>query len=133
MEREHRVPLPAAAVKLLTSLPRFDSNPPVFPAARGGQLSDMTLSATMKRMHEAEVEAERKEWLDSRNGRAAVPHGLRSTFRDWAAETWQDHALAEIALAHSVGSDVERAYRRSDMVERRRAMMAKWAKFLWAA
>ncbi|MTD99924.1 DUF4102 domain-containing protein [Paracoccus sp. YIM 132242] len=132
MEREHRVPLPAAAVKLLEALPRFEGNPLVFPAARGGQLSDMTLSATMKRMHEAEVEAERKGWLDSRNGRPAVPHGLRSTFRDWAAETGQPRDMAEIALAHNTGSDVERAYRRSDMVERRRAMMAEWAKFLGA-
>ncbi|WP_420343511.1 tyrosine-type recombinase/integrase [Paenirhodobacter sp.] len=130
MDREHRVPLTPAAVALLKALPRLQDNPLVFPAARGGQLSDMTLSATMKRMHESEVEAGRKGWLDSRNGRPAVPHGLRSTFRDWAAETGQARDMAEIALAHRVGSDVERAYRRSDMVERRRAMMADWAKFL---
>lgn len=130
MDREHRVPLPPVAVALLKALPRLQDNPLVFPAARGGQLSDMTLSATMKRMHESEVEAGRKGWLDSRNGRPAVPHGLRSTFRDWAAETGQARDMAEIALAHRVGSDVERAYRRSDMVERRRAMMADWAKFL---
>lgn len=130
MDREHRVPLTPAAVALLKALPRFEGNSLVFPAARGGQLSDMTLSATMKRMHESEVEAGRKGWLDSRNGRPAVPHGLRSTFRDWAAETGQARDMAEIALAHRVGSDVERAYRRSDMVERRRAMMAEWAQFL---
>jgi len=130
MDREHRVPLPPVAVALLKALPRFQDNPLVFPAARGGQLSDMTLSATMKRMHESEVEADRKGWLDPRNGRPAVPHGLRSTFRDWAAETGQARDMAELALAHRVGSDVERAYRRSDMVERRRAMMAAWAQFL---
>lgn len=127
MTREHRVPLSPQAVALLKALPRFAGNALVFPAVRGGQLSDMTLSATMKRMHEAEG-----RWLDPRNGRPAVPHGLRSTFRDWAAETGQARDMAEIALAHRVGSDVERAYRRSDMVERRRAMMAEWAKFLGA-
>lgn len=127
---EHRIPLPSAAVTLLKALPRMADNPLVFPAVRGGQLSDMTLSATMKRLHEAEVAKGRKGWLDARNGRPAVPHGLRSTFRDWAAETGVPRDMAEIALAHSVGSEVERAYRRSDMVERRRDMMAAWAQFL---
>jgi integrase len=60
-----------------------------------------------------------------------VPHGLRSTFRDWATErTDYERDLAETALAHNVGSAVERAYRRSDMIEKRRAMMAAWARFL---
>lgn len=130
MDREHRVPLTAEAVALLEALPRFKDNPLVFPAVRGGQLSDMTLSATMRRMHEAEVAANRKGWLDPRSSRPAVPHGLRSTFRDWAAETGQPREMAEISLAHSVGSEVERAYRRSDMVERRREMMAAWGRFL---
>jgi integrase len=60
-----------------------------------------------------------------------VPHGIRSTFRDWAAErTDFPREMAEIALAHNVGSEVERAYRRGDMLERRRRMMAAWARFL---
>lgn len=130
MDREHRVPLTDEAIALLNALPRFEDNALVFPSARGGVLSDMTLSATMKRMHEAEVEAGRKGWLDPRSGRPAVPHGLRSTFRDWAAESGQPRDMAEIALAHRVGSEVERAYRRSDMVERRREMMGKWTAFL---
>mgnify|MGYP001016459178 CR=1 FL=1 len=80
-----------------------------------------------------EVKAGRKAWLDPRSGRPAVPHGLRSTFRDWVSErTEYPRDMAEIALAHSVGSDVERAYRRGDMLEKRRAMMADWAKFLGA-
>lgn len=130
MGREHRVPLPPSAVALLKALPRFADNPLVFPAARGGQLSDMTLSATMRRMHADAVEEGGKGWLDPRSGRAAVPHGLRSTFRDWTAERGFDRDMAEIALAHNVGTEVERAYRRSDMVERRRAMMAAWSAFL---
>ena len=71
-------------------------------------------------------------YLDPRSGRPAVPHGLRSTFRDWAAERGFDRDMAEIALAHTVGSDVERAYRRGDMLERRRAMMSAWGDFLAA-
>jgi integrase len=83
-------------------------------------------------MDEAAQTAETPRFLDAQSGRPAVPHGLRSTFRDWAAEKGHDHVLAELALAHHVGSTVERAYRRSDLVERRRELMADWASFLGA-
>ncbi len=76
------------------------------------------------------VNAASGPYLNRQSGRPAVPHGLRSTFRDWAAEAGFDRDLAEIALAHSVGSEVERAYRRTDMLDRRRAMLANWARFL---
>lgn len=111
--REHRVPLSDAAVRLLQRLPRLAGSPWVFPAPRGGQLSDMTLNAVMQRM---EVDA--------------VPHGFRSTFRDWAAErTNHPRELAEQALAHALESKVEAAYRRGDALEKRRAMMQEWARF----
>ncbi|MBB3972524.1 tyrosine-type recombinase/integrase [Hansschlegelia beijingensis] len=134
MRAEHRVPLSDAAAELLETLPRIDGSDYVFAAVRGGPLSDMSLSAVMRRMQEAEVAAGRPGYLDPRSGRPAVPHGLRSTFRDWAAErTEYPRDMAEIALAHSVGSEVERAYRRSDMVEKRRAMMDAWSRFLSGA
>ncbi|MGR3610139.1 MAG: tyrosine-type recombinase/integrase [Sulfitobacter sp.] len=121
MSREHRVPLTNAAKAMLTSLPRFEDSPYVFPAAKGGMISDMTISAVMRR----------QGFTDARTGRTAVPHGLRSTFRDWTAErTEYPRDMAEIALAHNVGSEVERAYRRGDMVEKRRAMMDAWGRFL---
>ncbi len=128
--RVHRVPLTPAAVALLASLPRMDGSPYVFPAARGGMLSDMALSAVMRRMQVAEAKAGRAGFLDTENKRPAVPHGLRSTFRQWAAEQGYPRDMAEIALAHFIGSEVERAYQRSDMLERRRDMMAAWAAFL---
>jgi integrase len=128
--REHRVPLTTDAVDLLDRLPRLEGSPYVFWALRGGQLSDMTLSAVMRRMQEAENKAGRPGFLDPRNKRPAVPHGLRSTFRQWAAEQGFPRDMAELALAHQVGTEVERAYQRSDMLERRRAMMAAWAGFL---
>ena len=130
MGREHRVPLTAEAVAILRSLPRLDGSPFVFPAARGGMLSDMTLSAVMRRMHESETKDGGEGFLDPRNKRPAVPHGLRSTFRQWAAERGFDRDMSELALAHIVAGEVERAYQRSDMLERRRAMMADWAAFL---
>ena len=126
-KREHRVPLTPEAVALLNALPRIEGSDYLFPSAKGGQLSDMALSAVMRRMHKAETDAGHKGWLDGASGRPAVPHGLRSTFRDWAAETGVARDMAEIALAHNVGSEVERAYRRSDMLARRRALMAAWS------
>ncbi|WP_317851826.1 hypothetical protein [Rhodobacter sp. TJ_12] len=65
--------------------------------------------------------------------RPAVPHGLRSTFRDWVAEkTDYPSDMAEVALAHKVGTAVERAYRRGDMLAKRKQMMTDWAKFIGA-
>jgi integrase len=113
---EHRVPLSSAALRLLKALPRIGGTDLVFPAPRGGQLSDMTLSAVLRRM-----------------AVPAVPHGFRSTFRDWAAErTNYPRDAAEMALAHTIGDKVEAAYRRGDLFEKRRAMMAEWADFLAA-
>ena len=112
--KEHRVPLSGAAVKLLRGLPRIVGADLVFPAPRGGQLSDMSLVAVTRRM---DVEA--------------VPHGFRSTFRDWCSErTNYPREVAEMALAHAIGNAVEAAYRRGDLFEKRRLMMEDWAKFL---
>lgn len=111
--REHRVPLSGPAIKLLQALPRVEGSALVFSAPRGGPLSDMTLTAVLRRM-----------------GVAAVPHGFRSTFRDWASErTNYPRDAAEMALAHTIGDKVEAAYRRGDLFEKRRRMMADWATF----
>lgn len=122
--KEHRIPITVAMRHVLDAMPKGTDY--VFPALRGGMLSDAALSACMKRMHVAGG-----GYVDQRSGRPAVPHGLRSTFRDWVAEeTTYPSDMAEIALAHTVGSEVERAYRRGDAVEKRRAMMEDWGKFL---
>ena len=76
-------------------------------------MSDMTISAVLRRLQ-----------VD------AVPHGFRSTFRDWAAErTAYPNEVAEMALAHAVGNKVEAAYRRGDLFEKRLAMMNDWGRF----
>lgn len=129
--KEHRVPLTPEAVALLHALPRSPESPYVFFAPRGGELSNATLSKVMRDMQAAAVAKGGKGWLDRVSKRPAVPHGLRSTFRDWVAErTEYPRDMAEIALAHTVGSEVERAYRRGDMLDKRRALMADWAAFL---
>lgn len=131
MSREHRVPLAKDAVALLKALPRFVDNPLVFPAVKGGILSDMTLSATMRRLHDAEVKCFNPGFVDRVSKRPSVPHGLRSTFRDWVSEsTTFPGEMAEVALAHKIRNTVEAAYRRGDMIEKRRGMMTAWADFL---
>ena len=104
----HRVPLTADAVALLQSVPRLQGSNLVFHAARGGTLSDASLSAVMKRMHAAKVEADGVGYV-TWPAKPAVPHGLRSTFRLWATEQGYDHRMAEIAPAHWQGDETERA------------------------
>lgn len=138
MGREHRVPLSPEAVALLRSVPKIKDVSYVFPSVTGKALSDMSISAVMRRMQEdaekaaqeAGLDPAQAGWRDQKTGRPAVPHGLRSSFRDWAAERGFERDLCEIALAHNVGSAVERSYRRTDLVERRRAMLAAWSDFL---
>ena len=111
--KEHRVPLSDAALAILNAVPHEDRNALVFASPRGGMLSDMSLTAVLRRMK-----------VD------AVPHGFRSTFRDWCGErTNYPREVAEMALAHAIGDKVEAAYRRGDLFEKRRHMMNEWAAF----
>ncbi|MDE2981899.1 MAG: tyrosine-type recombinase/integrase [Gemmatimonadota bacterium] len=113
--REHRVPLSGRALEVLAeakaNAPRSEL---VFPSARGVQLQPTPLSALFRDL-----------------GIPAVPHGFRSSFRDWAAEcTDAPHAVMEAALAHAVRNKVEAAYARSDLFERRRVLMEQWSEYL---
>ncbi|MDP3165239.1 MAG: integrase arm-type DNA-binding domain-containing protein [Hydrogenophaga sp.] len=112
--REHRVPLSAPALALLKGLSQDEGQSLVFPSYTGLQMSDVTLTKVMRDL-----------------GYTETVHGWRSTFRDWAAErTNYPSDMAEMALAHTLSNKVEAAYRRGDMLEKRRAMMDEWAKFL---
>lgn len=114
MGQEHRVPLCDDAIRLLESLPRFEGSPYLFTAARGGQLSDMAISMLCRRM-----------------GVDAVPHGFRSTFKDWCSEqTAFPDMVSEMALAHGISNEVQAAYRRGDLFEKRAKLMDVWAEYL---
>ena len=70
------------------------------------------------------------EWVDEFDGRPIVPHGFRATFKTWAEETTAfPHVVTEEVLGHQVGSEVERAYRRTDHLQNRRAVMEAWGEF----
>lgn len=118
--REHRVPLQPQAIALLKSLPSIAGNNKIFPSPRGKALSDMALSQLMRGMRE------RGELTFD-----AVPHGFRSSFRDWAAEqTNYPDEIRRVASGHTVGDAVKEAYQRSDLLEKRRQLMNEWANFL---
>jgi integrase len=112
--KEHRVPLAPRAVELLRGAYRERGNPHVFLGPSKGGLSSMAMAALLKRMHYDE----------------ATVHGFRSTFSDWSHErTASANHLIELSLAHAVGSDVERAYRRGDLFDKRRKLMSAWANY----
>ena len=112
--KSHKVPLSDRAVEILKALPRVKGNPHVFVGAReGAPLSNMAMLELMKHLRSS-----------------YVPHGFRSTFRDWAAEqTNYPNHVVEKALAHTVADKVEAAYRRGDLFEHRRRLMIKWAEY----
>lgn len=112
-KKEHRVPLSRQAVALLKAQPRLPDVDYVFPSNRRGPLSDMALTQLMRR-----------------RDFEAVPHGFRSTFRDWAGEmTGHPRDAIELCLAHAIDTKTEAAYRRGDMLEKRSIIMQQWADY----
>jgi integrase len=113
--REHRVPLSDRAIEILLKAPR--TGDAIFPGRRGGSLlSDMSLTAVLRRMGRPEI----------------TMHGFRSTFRDWCAESAGNsfpREVCEHALAHSLPDKVEAAYRRGDLIEKRKVLMQVWADY----
>ena len=110
--REHRVPLSGRALAVLQEARRLaDGSGFVFPSARGRPLSEVAMPTMVRKL-----------------GIGAVPHGFRSSFRDWAAECSDaPREVCELALAHVNTNAIEAAYRRTDLFERRRALMEQWA------
>ena len=110
--KEHRVPLSPRAIEILETVQPM-GKPNLFPAVKGGKLSSMAMAMLLRRMKSD-----------------CTVHGFRSTFRDWSAEhTSFAHEVCEMALAHAIGNKSEAAYRRGDMFEKRRRLMADWAEF----
>lgn len=117
--REHRVPLSAPAIAILQRMREIHNGQLVFPGRFGDQpLSGMALLQLLKRMGRGDL----------------TVHGLRSSFRDWAAErTNYPREVAEMALAHAVSDQVEAAYRRGDLFDKRRRLMEAWARYCGVA
>ena len=111
--KTHRVPLSEPAIKLLKALPRLEGSPYVFAAVRGGMLSDMSISAVTRRM-----------------GVDVVPHGFRSSFKDWCrSSTAYPDEVSELAMAHVNNDATRSAYARDELLPQRQRLMAEWAKY----
>lgn len=111
--KRHRVPLSDPVLRLLKALPQMEGSPFVFPSVRGGQLSDMSISAVTRRM-----------------GVDVVPHGFRSTFKDWCrSSTSYPDEVSELALAHVNDDKTRAAYARDELLPKRALLMRDWAKF----
>lgn len=112
--REHRIPLTADSKAVIAAAETLQRSDLLFPAPRGGVMSDATMSRFMERA-----------------GYDARPHGFRATFRTWVEEkTDAPYEVKEACLGHVVDGDVARAYQRSDRLERRRELLEKWSGFL---
>jgi len=112
--REHRVPLSMQTLALLRDLPRMDGNDAVFWGARKPTISNMAMLELLRGMRPG-----------------LTVHGFRSSFRDWAAEATSYPAeVVEMALAHTIQNQVEAAYRRGDLLDKRRGLMQAWAEYL---
>ena len=118
--REHRVPLSTRAHEIISEVRKLDHGPYIFSGSKPGSgLSSASLLAVMQGM---------PEFCE------CVPHGLRSTFRDWAAETTHvANETLELALAHTIKNQAEAAYRRGDQLEKRAKLMQQWQDYLGAS
>jgi integrase len=129
LDKEHRVPLSEDALKLLNDLPEIAGTDLVFPSTKSTVLSDMTLTATIRRMDESSTKSGGAGWKENGSGKLITAHGFRSTFRDWAGETTAyPREVIEHALAHQLADKAEAAYARGTQFEKRRRLMSDWAK-----
>ena len=113
--RAHRVPLTANAINILRRMEKIKDGEAVFPGQKpNSHLSNMTLLSILRKMGRPDL----------------TTHGFRSTFRDWVSESTDfSREVAEMALAHTIDSKVEAAYRRGDLFEKRRILMQHWANY----
>jgi integrase len=119
-----RVPLSPQAVEILREIETARLSRYVFPGMGGGHLSNMALLTLLKRMNSGAP-----KWLD-KDKRPITAHGFRATFKTWAEEVATvPHVVVEQSMGHQVGTKVERAYRRTDLLEKRRELMNAWAKY----
>lgn len=131
MKRDHCQPLSRAALDILRQTPEHERHGIVFKGARGGPVSDATLTAVIRRMNAKRESNSLPIWKDPHQDREITVHGFRSSFRTWGAETGTyPREVVEKALSHDVSSKVEAAYQRSEYIDARRRLLADWAEYI---
>jgi integrase len=128
-DQEHRKPLSARALSILRGSTGQEF---IFPSDESGKpLSNMAMLEVIRRINEKRTAKGEPRFVDPKQSDADITvHGFRSTFRDWASETTSfPSEVVEMALAHAIGDKTEAAYRRGDLFEKRRGLMAEWASY----
>jgi integrase len=116
--------LSSRAVEIVREMEKARLSRYVFPGMGGGHLSNMSILTLLQRMNSGA-----RKWLD-KDGRPITAHGFRATFKTWCEEVaTTPHVVVEQAMGHQVGTKVERAYRRTDLLEKRRELMNAWANY----
>jgi len=123
-----RVPLSSRAIEILSDMKAAAHSAFIFPGPSGIRpISNMAMLTVLRRMNGI---GDKPKWIDPKDGRTITAHGFRATFRTWAEETTGfPHAVVEQAMGHQVGTIVERAYRRTDVLDQRRQLMDAWAEY----
>jgi integrase len=133
-DRKHRtegfrVPLSKKAIELLKHLKDEQTSTFVFPGNNDKKpISNMAMLMTVRRMNNPDA----PKWIDQKSKKPITPHGFRASFRTWAEDCVSfPHATIETAMGHVVGDEVERTYRRTDLLDQRRPLMEAWASFIY--
>jgi len=130
-KKPHKIPLTKRAIEILKSTPR-DGGAYVFPGYRGkATMSENALNNTVKDVHDIDVKAGGAGFLDPESGKIATAHGMRSSFKDWATEiSHVEDYISELALSHIDTSSTRAAYKRGQLLPKRRKLMNAFEKYL---
>lgn len=129
-DKQHTVPLSPRAIEIIKAQPRMQGSKHVFTASRGGQVSDMSLAAVIKRMHDADTKAGGNGYMDTKQGKVATVHGMRSAFKDWCRNrTSYADEVSELCLAHVNSDSTRAAYARDGLLPQRARLLEQWATF----
>jgi len=133
-KKPHKVPLTKRAIEIVKSMPR-DGGAYIFPGYRGkASMSENALNNTVKDVHEIGVKAGGAGFFDPESGKVATAHGMRAAFKDWATEI--NHAedyVSELALSHIDTSSTRAAYKRGQLIPKRKKLMSAFEKYLSSA
>ncbi|WP_417521966.1 tyrosine-type recombinase/integrase [Marinobacter sp.] len=130
-KKNHKVPLTDRAIEILKMMPR-DNGTYIFPGYRGKEtMSENALNLTVKEIHQADIKSGGNGFLDPETGKVATAHGMRSAFKDWATEVSHvEDYVSELALSHIDTSSTRAAYKRGQMLPKRRKLMKAFEKYL---
>lgn len=130
-KKDHKVPLTDRAIEILKMMPR-DNGAYIFPGYRGKEtMSENALNLTVKEIHQADIKAGGNGFLDPETGKVATAHGMRAAFKDWATEVGNvEDYVSELALSHIDTSSTRAAYKRGQLIPKRRKLMKAFEKYL---